>query len=88
MHRISWRGPCSTWNIACMSGGIIKELVRVTPSIEVIECLQSLTAPSVAGAEPSLVSPSGAELEVMHQSMTQRVLLQYTCQYPWFFLLK
>ena len=30
-------------------------------------CLQGLRAPSVAGAEPSVVSPSGAELEVMHQ---------------------
>ena len=28
-----------------------------------------LRAPSVAGAEPSVVSPSGAEPEVMHQLM-------------------
>ena len=32
-------------------------------------CLQGLRAPSVAGAEPSVVSPSGAALEVMHQLM-------------------
>ena len=32
-------------------------------------CLQVLRAPSVAGAEPSTVSPSGAELEVMNQLM-------------------
>ena len=65
-------GPCSTWIIACMSSGIFKELVKMTPSVEVAgvnECLQVLRAPSVAGAEPSVVSPSGAELEVMHQLM-------------------
>ena len=47
------------------------EFVKVAPSVkvdEVNECLQSLRAPSVAEAEPILVSPSGAELEVMHQS--------------------
>ena len=30
-------------------------------------CLQVLRAASFAGVEPSVVSPSGAELEVMHQ---------------------
>ena len=69
MYKISWSGPCSTWNIACMSGRIVKELVKIAPSVEVSECHQSLRAPSVAGAEPSVVSSSGAELEVMHQSM-------------------
>ena len=49
---------------------IIEELVKMAPSVEVAEVnegLQSLRALSVAGAEPSVVSPSGAELEVMHQ---------------------
>ena len=72
MHKISWRGPSSTWNIACSSGGIIKELVKMAPSSEVAEvdeCLHSLCAPSVAGTEPSDVSPSSAELEVLHQSV-------------------
>ena len=32
-------------------------------------CLRGLRAPSAAQAEPSVVSPSGAELEVMHQLM-------------------
>ena len=67
MHRISWR---RTWNVACVSSRIIEELVKMAPSVEVAEVnegLQSLRAPSVAGAEPSVVSPSGAELEVMHQ---------------------
>ena len=55
-----------------MSGGILKELVKMAPSVEVAGvkgCLQFLRAPSVAGAEPSVVSPSGAELVVMHQLM-------------------
>ena len=30
-------------------------------------CLQGLRAPSVAGTELSAVSPSGAELDVIHQ---------------------
>ena len=54
-----------------MSGGIVKELVRMAPSVAVAEeneCLQSLRAPSVAVAEARVLSPSGAELEVMHQS--------------------
>ena len=55
-----------------MSGGIFKELVKMDPSVEMVEvneCLQFLSAPSVAGAEPSVVSLSAAELEVMHQLM-------------------
>ena len=54
-----------------MSGGIIEELVKKAPSVDVAdenECLQSLRAPSVAVAEARVFSPSGAELEVMHQS--------------------
>ena len=55
-----------------MFGGIIEELVKMAPSVavaEVNECLQSLRASSVAVPEVNVVSPSGAELEVMHQSM-------------------
>ena len=55
-----------------MSGGIFKELVKMAPSVGVTgvnRCLQGLSAPSVAGAEPSVVSPSDAELELMHQLM-------------------
>ena len=62
----SLRGPCLTWIVACMSGGIFKELVKMAPSVEVARvngCLQVLRAPSVSGAEPSVVSPSGPELE-------------------------
>ena len=65
-HRTSWSGPCSTWIFDCMSGGIVKELVMMYPSFL---CLQSLRAPAVAVAEARVFSPSGAELEVMHQSM-------------------
>ena len=41
------------------------------PSVEVagVRGGFSLRTPSVAEAEPSVVSPSGAELEVMHQLM-------------------
>ena len=55
-----------------MFSGIIEELVMMVPLVEVAEvneCLQSSRDPSVAGADPSVVSPSGAELEGMHQSM-------------------
>ena len=55
-----------------MSGGTFEELVKMAPSVEVArvnECLQVLRAPSVAGAEPCVDSPSGAELEAMHQLM-------------------
>ena len=44
----------------------------MAPSVVVAEgneCLQSSMAPSVTVADASVVSPSGAELEVMHQSM-------------------
>ena len=44
----------------------------MTPSVGVAGvngCLQGLRAPTVAGAEPSVVSPSGAELDMMHQLM-------------------
>ena len=34
-------------------------------------CLQGLRAPSVAGDELSVVSPSGSELDVMHQFMEE-----------------
>ena len=54
-----------------MSSGIIEELVKMAPSVAVAqenECLQSLRAPSVAVAEARVFPPSGAELEVMHQS--------------------
>ena len=54
-----------------MTGGIIKELVKMAPLVVVAEeneCLQSLMAPSVAVTEARVFSPSGAELEVMHQS--------------------
>ena len=55
-----------------MSGGMVEELVKMSPSVavaEVNEWLQSLRAPSIAVAEARAFSPSGAELEVMHQSM-------------------
>ena len=55
-----------------MFSGIFEALVKMTPSVGVAGvngCLQSLRAPSVAGAEPSVVSPSGAEQEVIHQLM-------------------
>ena len=55
-----------------MSGGIFEELEKMAPSVGVAEvngCLLGLRAPSVAGAEPSVVSPSGAELELRHQLM-------------------
>ena len=69
---MSWTGPCSTWIVACISSGIFKELVKMGPSVEVAGvngCLQGLRSPSVAGAEPRVVSHSGAELEVLHQLM-------------------
>ena len=44
---------------------MVKEMVKMN------ECLQSLRAPSVDGAEPSVVSPSGDELDVM-QHMVQK----------------
>ena len=53
-----------------MSGDTIEELVKMAPSVvvaEVNKCLQSLRAPSAAVAEASVVSPSGAQLEMMHQ---------------------
>ena len=43
-----------------MFSGIIEEVERIAPSVE------TLGAPSVAGAEASVFSPSGAELGVMH----------------------
>ena len=54
-----------------MSSRIIEELVMMAPSGMVAEengCVLSLRAPSVAVAEASVFSPSGAELEVMQQS--------------------
>ena len=55
-----------------MSSGIFEDVVKMAPSVGVNGvngCLQGLRAPSVAGAEPSVLSPSDAELEVMHQLM-------------------
>ena len=67
-----------------MSSLIFEDLVKMDPSVGwgagVNGCLQSLKAPFVAGAEPSVVSTSGAKMEVMHQLMGKTQQWEESCE--------